>query len=793
MTSLKKLDLSCNLLPDLPPGLCDLKCLKYLNLHNNELKELPQDLDKLPLDFLDVSTNLIKTIPTSLRHIKSLITLDVSDNPLESPPTNVCIRGRVHIFKYLQSLDERGPDPVVYHPTPADIKRRGRGQRKSRPVSGVSTVSIESSTSSFADEMHRIVDNAFGGLSSTQRKEMHKSDTDLSSRAGGKEDGYHRSHVSSSGVGGGSPGRKRVNHVYGTLPRSSADTRTIVEEEPSSEPVVVKQNSAPAEDNQKVSHYSRSLPGEQKPRSGSWNSRQRRLDDVKTDGREQKAPTPVIGSKTPDFDRKTGPAPSNYSMRTAKSSSDVSNANIQNSSSKEISQERQDKALSPAIPAKLINPESATIKIPSPSPEDCLTPVPTISVTEGKKSAEATNTPIEEIVELDRSPEHPRKAFPSTTAATPTADLKSPEATKTITADEKLISHEGSEITKEMVANTSPEATKKTPQANKKLPVHKSPEATKKPQAHKSPEVTKKVATNKSPEGTKRVTTNMSPETTKKTVAHKSPEATKKTAVNKSPAPVHARKSADIRNSPGPSRKVADSSPGATRKAAGVNKVPPKSASKTSPESSKKSSPETSAAEVKKHSSPARDSSLSPRGSPTASKKPIRAASKSPVATKRTTVAPNKSPVATRKPPATAPKNPAKSKPAQKSTSSSSLAKERVPSPPMEKKNKRKSIQDLQLIFHEMAGTEGGETEEQKTPTAEEQPMVLGGGEGGSSVNGEESQQKEQAGTGGEGERKGSVESATSTTSQGEKDDDTLTRRKGVKAKKRNPSTSSTG
>ena len=49
MTSLKKLDLSCNLLSDLPEGFCNLIKLKHLNLHQNELKELPQgELKELP-------------------------------------------------------------------------------------------------------------------------------------------------------------------------------------------------------------------------------------------------------------------------------------------------------------------------------------------------------------------------------------------------------------------------------------------------------------------------------------------------------------------------------------------------------------------------------------------------------------------------------------------------------------------------------------------------------------------------------------------------------------------------
>ena len=76
-----------------------------------------------------------------------------------------------------------------------------------------------------------------------------------------------------------SPGRRRVNNAYATLPRNGPETKTIVEEPALPEPVVVKQSSAPAEDNKKV-NQGRSLPGEQKPRSGSWNS-QKKTEEVR--------------------------------------------------------------------------------------------------------------------------------------------------------------------------------------------------------------------------------------------------------------------------------------------------------------------------------------------------------------------------------------------------------------------------------------------------------------------------------------------------------------------------------
>lgn len=34
-------------------------------------------------------------------------------------PWQVCVRGRVHIFKYLKCLEEQGGEPQTHHATPA--------------------------------------------------------------------------------------------------------------------------------------------------------------------------------------------------------------------------------------------------------------------------------------------------------------------------------------------------------------------------------------------------------------------------------------------------------------------------------------------------------------------------------------------------------------------------------------------------------------------------------------------------------------------------------------------------
>ncbi|KAK7073925.1 Leucine-rich repeat and calponin y domain-containing protein 3 [Halocaridina rubra] len=51
---------------------------------------------------MDISGNKITTLPTELRFMSSLVTLALDNNPLQQPPANLCTRGRVHIFKWLE-------------------------------------------------------------------------------------------------------------------------------------------------------------------------------------------------------------------------------------------------------------------------------------------------------------------------------------------------------------------------------------------------------------------------------------------------------------------------------------------------------------------------------------------------------------------------------------------------------------------------------------------------------------------------------------------------------------------
>ncbi|XP_066478707.1 DISP complex protein LRCH3 isoform X2 [Tiliqua scincoides] len=96
-----ELDVSCNEIQTIPSQIGSLDSLRDLNLRRNHLVHLPEELAELPLIRLDFSCNKITTIPVCYRNLRHLQTITLDNNPLQSPPAQICIKGKVHIFKYL--------------------------------------------------------------------------------------------------------------------------------------------------------------------------------------------------------------------------------------------------------------------------------------------------------------------------------------------------------------------------------------------------------------------------------------------------------------------------------------------------------------------------------------------------------------------------------------------------------------------------------------------------------------------------------------------------------------------
>ncbi|XP_013200559.1 leucine-rich repeat and calponin homology domain-containing protein [Amyelois transitella] len=124
MSTLAELDASNNRLTQVPMTLGDCAGLRSLDLSNNQLGLLPLQITYLRLEHLDVSCNCISSLPLELRNMTTLITLNLDNNPLVSPPTTVCMRGRVHIFKYLENMANK--DSVPAHRRVEETRRTAK-------------------------------------------------------------------------------------------------------------------------------------------------------------------------------------------------------------------------------------------------------------------------------------------------------------------------------------------------------------------------------------------------------------------------------------------------------------------------------------------------------------------------------------------------------------------------------------------------------------------------------------------------------------------------------------------
>ncbi|CEF70506.1 Leucine-rich-repeats and calponin homology domain protein [Strongyloides ratti] len=111
--TIQELDFSKNRITSITSNISLLKQLRKLNLRSNRLGALPSEMASLELYSLDISANRLTHIPVEFCSMQSLIHLNTLDNPLLSPPIEIALKGREHIFKYLQSaissdVDYRG-------------------------------------------------------------------------------------------------------------------------------------------------------------------------------------------------------------------------------------------------------------------------------------------------------------------------------------------------------------------------------------------------------------------------------------------------------------------------------------------------------------------------------------------------------------------------------------------------------------------------------------------------------------------------------------------------------------
>ncbi|XP_010127607.1 PREDICTED: leucine-rich repeat and calponin homology domain-containing protein 2, partial [Chlamydotis macqueenii] len=101
LRDLMELDISCNELQVLPQQIGKLQSLRELNIRRNNLHMLPDELGDLPLVKLDFSCNKITEIPVCYRKLRHLQVIVLDNNPMQIPPAQICLKGKVHIFKFL--------------------------------------------------------------------------------------------------------------------------------------------------------------------------------------------------------------------------------------------------------------------------------------------------------------------------------------------------------------------------------------------------------------------------------------------------------------------------------------------------------------------------------------------------------------------------------------------------------------------------------------------------------------------------------------------------------------------
>ncbi|DAA13021.1 TPA: leucine-rich repeats and calponin homology (CH) domain containing 2 [Bos taurus] len=101
LKDLMELDISCNEIQVLPQQMGKLQSLRELNIRRNNLQALPDELGDLPLVKLDFSCNKVTEIPVCYRKLHHLQVIILDNNPLQVPPAQICLKGKVHIFKYL--------------------------------------------------------------------------------------------------------------------------------------------------------------------------------------------------------------------------------------------------------------------------------------------------------------------------------------------------------------------------------------------------------------------------------------------------------------------------------------------------------------------------------------------------------------------------------------------------------------------------------------------------------------------------------------------------------------------
>lgn len=106
MRSLRHLDVHFNELHGLPHNFGKLTNLEILNLSSNfsDMTELPQSFgDLINLKQLDLSNNQIHILPDSFGFLRNLVKLNLDQNPLVIPPADVVNKGANAVVEFMDN------------------------------------------------------------------------------------------------------------------------------------------------------------------------------------------------------------------------------------------------------------------------------------------------------------------------------------------------------------------------------------------------------------------------------------------------------------------------------------------------------------------------------------------------------------------------------------------------------------------------------------------------------------------------------------------------------------------
>lgn len=127
VANIERLSIQLNKIRFLPASICEMRSLRYLDVHFNELRGLPHaigrltnlevlnlssnfsDLTELPetisdlmnLRELDLSNNQIRVLPDSFGELKNLRKLNLDQNPLIIPPMEIVNKGVEGVLEFM--------------------------------------------------------------------------------------------------------------------------------------------------------------------------------------------------------------------------------------------------------------------------------------------------------------------------------------------------------------------------------------------------------------------------------------------------------------------------------------------------------------------------------------------------------------------------------------------------------------------------------------------------------------------------------------------------------------------